>query len=83
MPQRRQTFGSCKGDNKKFEKLIDTGDNITRWNSAYEMIRRAIKLQYRLQQFCSELRSEIEEDWPCEEDWQLLHILEELLRPCH
>lgn len=50
-PQRREAF---KNGNENFgpSGLIPRRDNKTRWNSAYDMIKQAIKLRERIEFYC-------------------------------
>ena len=45
------------------------------------MIYRAIKFRYRLTEFCSTYRAEVEKDWLTDEEWATLGKIMKLLRP--
>ena len=80
-PQRRQLFESCQGvDDVSTASLMVTRDQATRWNSTYNMIHRALKLRYRITEFCTKFRQEVEDDWLTENDWQQLTIIESILK---
>lgn len=45
------------------------------------MIYRAIKLRYRITEFCSTYRAEVEEDWLTDKEWASLGKIMKILRP--
>jgi hypothetical protein len=51
-PQRRQAF-KRGSDECEATDLVPKRDNSTRWNSIYQMIKRAIKLRLQINLFCS------------------------------
>jgi hypothetical protein len=50
-PQRRQAFKKLAG-NHDAPHLQPISDNATRWNSAYQMIKRAFVIQAQIDHFC-------------------------------
>lgn len=57
-PQRREQFLSMEVnqfdlDNETMKDLMIICDNNTRWNSAYNMIERALHLRHRIDAFCA------------------------------
>jgi hypothetical protein len=61
--------------------LFVTRDNVTRWNSSYISIRRALTLKPRLIAFLIQYAEELEDDLLTEKDWQQLEIIAEVLEP--
>jgi len=51
-PQRRHEF-KRGGDACEATELVPKRDNSTRWNSIYEMIKRALKLRDQIKLFCA------------------------------
>ena len=84
-PQRRQAFAAIQSvdgfNDKRADKLGVKSDNATRWNSAYDMIHRAIFLRSRITVFCFENMAEIGTDSLSSEDWAILVDMHELLKP--
>jgi hypothetical protein len=54
---------------------------VTRWNSSYASISRALLLKPRLIAFIIQYAEDLEEDVLSEQDWQELEIIVEVLRP--
>ena len=75
-PQRRQAF-KRGSDECEATDLMPKRDNSTRWNSIYQMIKRAIKLRLQINLFCSytykdDFNNEIQLN---EDDWYILLYL--------
>lgn len=47
------------------------------------MIYRALKLQYRLTEFCTEFKDKLTSDWLTEQDWEQLYIIKRILKYFH
>jgi hypothetical protein len=62
-----------------------TADNATRWNSTYYMINRALRVEYRLRQFCQDdqYRNDLQVDTLTDADWQELRAIHDALEPFH
>lgn len=56
-------------------------DNVTRWNSAFMSIRRALQLRPRLDILAQTFKTEIGQDALSEQDWEVLTHLSKLLLP--
>ena len=56
-------------------------DNVTRWNSTFRSIHRALKLKFRIIAFCKNHADELEEDTLIDEKWKELHQIDEILLP--
>jgi hypothetical protein len=75
-PQRRQAF-KRGSDECEATDLVPKRDNSTRWNSIYNMIKRAIKLRSQINLFCSytykdDFKTEMQLN---DDDWYiLLHL---------
>jgi hypothetical protein len=63
--------------------LFVVRDNVTRWNSSYASISRALLLKPRIVAFLIQYAEDLEEDLLTEEDWQQLEIIVEVLKPFH
>jgi hypothetical protein len=55
--------------------LFVVRDNVTRWNSSYASISRALLLKPRIIAFLIQYAEDLEEDLLTEEDWQQLEII--------
>ena len=65
-----------------FDHLMVKSDNATRWNSAYEMVNRGIKLQRRIDLFCYEQGKAIDNaDKLSIDDWATLISVTNILKP--
>ena len=84
-PQRREAFMSITvGDtltDTDFDHLMVKSDNATRWNSAHDMIHRALKLRRRIDIYCFDHKSSLEQDTLTSDDWTSLTALNEILEP--
>ena len=84
-PQRREAFISITVGNTltdtDFDRLMVKSDNATRWNSAYDMIHRALKLRRRIDIYCFDHKSFLEQDTLTPDDWTSLTILNSILEP--
>lgn len=58
-------------------------DNATRWNSTFQMIRRALRVEERLRQFCRDerYRNDLQNDTLSDDDWEHLTQVAKALRP--
>jgi hAT family C-terminal dimerisation region len=75
-PQRRQAF-KRGSDECEATELIPKRDNSTRWNSIYQMIKRALRLRQQINLFCSytykdDFNNEMQLN---EDDWYILLYL--------
>jgi hypothetical protein len=57
------------------------GDTITRWNSSYLSISRALKLRDSIEALQIKFASELDEDALISQDWVILEQIVEVLRP--
>ena len=56
-------------------------DNAIRWNSAYEMVNRGLKLQRRIDLFCYKHYKALDLNRLTPDDWDTLKSLAEILKP--
>jgi hypothetical protein len=64
-------------------QLQAVADNATRWNSAYSMLDRAIRLQIYLDMYVSPAESglDLQEDALSTSEWEFLRLMHDLLQP--
>ena len=84
-PQRREGFISITVNNTltntDFDHLMVKSDNATRWNSAYDIIHRALKLRRRIDIYCFDHKSSLEQDTLTPDDWTSLTTIHGILEP--
>jgi hypothetical protein len=61
--------------------LLVIRDNVTRWNSTYVSIHRALKLKPRIVAFTLENIKDIEQDILSDDDWEELKHIKRILAP--
>src|SRR5437016_5739266 len=61
--------------------LFVVRDNVTRWNSSYLSIHRALKLKSRIKNFVDDHQDELCADTLTEAEWQTLADMERILAP--
>ena len=92
--QRRQAFERsvnhvaseirARGEELNFtSEMMVILDVATRWNSSYQSIQRCLLLKRPIQLFLFDFRSELENDWLKEEDWEQLRAITAALGPFH
>ena len=86
-PQRRQEFMACKngGDLAEFDQLELLQDNVTRWNSFYTAIGRALTVRKRIDLFCRRHKPDkatpgVRKDIPTAAHWQQLDKIHDRLK---
>jgi hypothetical protein len=62
-------------------RLLVVRDNVTRWNSTYIFIHRALKLESHIKIFAKQHLSEFKDDELTEEDWDILKATAKILYP--
>ena len=89
-PQRREEFLaipiSDDLNESELDKLMAIQDDATRWNSADGMMKRALKLNVRIDTYCSQHSNRspngsLADDCLTGEDWRTLTELHEILKP--
>jgi hAT family C-terminal dimerisation region len=61
--------------------LMLVADNVTRWNSTFRAIHRALKLQSRIVAFCRVHVEDLQADTLTDEEWEELRAIDEILLP--
>lgn len=80
-PQRGQGFENIRSsEDVSGDHLMLTRGQATSWNSTHYMIHRAVKLHYRLTEFCTEFKEELALNWLMEQDSEQLRIIERILK---
>jgi len=86
-PQRRQEFMACKngGNLAEFDQLELLQDNVTRWNSFYTAIGRALTVRKRIDLFCRRHKPDkatpgVRKDIPTAAHWQQLDKIHDRLK---
>jgi hypothetical protein len=81
-PQRMEEFKAFQNGELSTvgHQLMVIGDNQTRWNSTFNLLKRALRLSDQVNFFVSRNR-ELAEDELSEEDWLDLHDLAGILEP--
>lgn len=84
-PQRREEFFriQVQGDSE-FEQLMVVADNVTRWNSTYNMIECAMKVKDPIDLFTARnFNDNLAQDQLTRDDWDQLTRILALLKPFH
>lgn len=56
-------------------------DNRTRWNSWYDMLLVLLQLKGKVEEYCEEYETELEEDLLSRDDWKKLNMIKDFLAP--
>jgi hypothetical protein len=85
-PQRIASFRNIQQTPEDMDSLLVVSDNATRWNSTYDMLKRALKLRtfleiYIQRQIELDAKSTLKDDWLVADDWNQLEELMVLLEP--
>ncbi|KAJ5902926.1 hypothetical protein N7495_003454 [Penicillium taxi] len=88
-PQRREAFLSLQSESSQTNRaLVPIQDVRTRWNSTYQMLQRAKRLQKFLNRYCSEcsdtdkkIKRQLTLLALCDDEWEQVEYLLEITEP--